>query len=79
MDAMNNPKFVPSCNSVEELDALLKEEKGQDANRIPYKFTVLPDYPQYLVLGYIPKMILVKEFIKVFIFFPYLLNHIGQT
>ena len=44
---------------------MLKEEKAQDSNRIPYKFTVLPDYPQHLVLGYIPKLILVKEYIKV--------------
>jgi hypothetical protein len=32
---------------------------------IPYKFTILPEYPQYLVLGYIPKDKLIKEFVKV--------------
>ena len=61
---MQHPKFV-SCSSGEELDTVLKQEKAQDPNRIPYKFTVLPDYPQHLVLGYIPKLILVKEYIKV--------------
>ena len=63
-DAMLHPKFV-ACSTGEELDVMLKEEKAQDPNRIPYKFTVLPDYPQHLVLGYIPKMTLVKEYIKV--------------
>ena len=43
-DAMSHPKFI-SCATGEELDAMLKEEKSQDPNRIPYKFTVLPDYP----------------------------------
>ena len=46
----------------------MKEEKAQDPNRIPYKFTILPDYPQHIVLGYIPKTILVKEYIKVICF-----------
>jgi hypothetical protein len=73
---MNHPKFV-KCSSGEEIDAILKEEKNQDPNRIPYKFTVLPDYPQHLVLGYIPKTILVKEYIKVrIIICKYI---IGQT
>jgi transcription elongation factor SPT6 len=74
-DAMQHPKFV-NCTTGEELDTVLKEEKGQDPNRIPYKFTVLPDYPQHLVLGYIPKLILVKEYIKVT---HSLFNLIGQT
>jgi len=63
-EAMANPKFM-HCTSAEELDQALKEEKSKDPNRIPYKFTVLPDYPQHLVLGYIPKLSLVKEYIKV--------------
>lgn len=44
---------------------MLKEEKTQDSQRIPYKITVLPQYPQYIVLGYIPKQLMVKEYIKV--------------
>ena len=66
-EAINHPKFV-ECSTGEELDKVLKEEKAQDPNRIPYKFSVLPDYPQHLVLGYIPKLVLVKEYIKVSIY-----------
>lgn len=33
---------------------------------IPYKFTILPDYPNYVVLGYIaPNNKFVIEYIKV--------------
>lgn len=57
-------KFT-SCGKLEEFDELLKAEKNADPGRIPYRFTVFEDYPQHIVLGYIPKMSLVKEFIKV--------------
>jgi hypothetical protein len=43
----------------------LKKEKADDPQKIPYRLTLLDTYPQYLILGYVPKDTLVKEFIKV--------------
>jgi transcription elongation factor SPT6 len=63
-EASNHIKFV-ACSNVEELEVMLKAEKTEDPNKIPYKITCLPQYPQFLVLGYIPKKELVKEYIKV--------------
>ena len=63
-EASGHIKFS-SCNKLEEFDELLKAEKNADPGRIPYRFTVLEDYPQHIILGYIPKLSLVKEYIKV--------------
>lgn len=63
-EASGNVKFK-EFESAEELEAHLKQEKAADPNRIPYKMTVLPQYPQHIVIGYIPKNFLVKEYIKV--------------
>jgi hypothetical protein len=60
----NHPKFQ-KCTDLDELKKCLEAEKGDDNSRIPYKFTVLEKYPQYLILAYIPKKDIVKEFIKV--------------
>jgi hypothetical protein len=42
-------------------------EKEMDAARIPYRFTISEKYPQYVIMGYIPKKdnIVVREFIKI--------------
>jgi len=61
---VNHPKFQ-KCNDLDELKKCLEAEKADDSSRIPYKFTVLDKYPQYLILAYIPKKDIVKEFIKV--------------
>jgi transcription elongation factor SPT6 len=63
-EASSHMKFI-MCSTTEELETKLKEEKAQEPTRIPYKLTMLPEYPQHIVLGYIPKTILVKEYIKV--------------
>jgi len=39
----------------EEIKEALEKEKSEDENRIPYRFTVLSDFPQFIVLGYMPK------------------------
>jgi hypothetical protein len=65
-DVINHIKFK-NCDTQEELENSLKEEKKSDPNRIPYKLTILPDYPQHIVIGYIPKLNLIKEYIKVII------------
>ncbi len=53
-EVINHVKFK-KCDTQEELEAALKEEKKNDANRIPYKLTILPFYPQHIVLGYMPR------------------------
>jgi transcription elongation factor SPT6 len=63
-EILQHPKFIKTSN-VEELKKSIETEKEEDASRIPYKFTVLDKYPQYVVLAYMPKKELVKEFIKV--------------
>ena len=40
-EACSHPKFK-QCDTQEELDKVLKEEKNADPNRIPYKLTILP-------------------------------------
>lgn len=63
-EACMHIKFL-HCNNVEELDKNLRDEKAADAARIPYKITILSEYPQHLVLGYLPKNQLIKEYIRV--------------
>jgi len=63
-EACNNPKFIV-CESTEDLERILREEKNNDGSRIPYRLTIFPNYPQHIVLGYIPKANMIKEYIKV--------------
>jgi len=63
-EVCSHPKFI-ICDSSEELERILREEKTIEQNRIPYRLTILPNYPQHIVLGYIPKINMIKEFIKV--------------
>jgi len=49
----------------EEFEESLKSEKASDKTRIPYRFAILPQYPQHVVLAYVPREKVVKEFIKV--------------
>jgi hypothetical protein len=39
-DVINHPKFLV-CENEEELGEALKKERAEDANRIPYRFTIL--------------------------------------
>jgi transcription elongation factor SPT6 len=43
-EVINHGKFV-ACTTEAELAQILKNEKNEDVNRIPYKFTILSDYP----------------------------------
>ena len=63
-EVTQHPKFQ-ACKNIEELQKNLENEKNEDNSRIPYRFTVLDKYPQYVILAYIPKKDLVKEYIKV--------------
>ena len=49
----------------EELEEALKEEKAADKGRIPYRLAILQQYPQHVVLAYVPRERVVREFIKV--------------
>ena len=49
----------------DEIKEALEKEKSEDENRIPYRFTVLSDFPQFIVLSYMPKQYVIREFIKV--------------
>ena len=63
-EVSSHPKFS-DAKTYDQLEQELKMEKREDPARIPYRFSILPTYPQYIVLGYVPKERVVKEFIKV--------------
>lgn len=63
-EVVGHQKFS-DAKSFEDLEARLKEEKKEDPSRIPYRFAILPSYPQHIVLSYVPKEKVLKEFIKV--------------
>jgi transcription elongation factor SPT6 len=63
-DAINSRKFK-KFDSIEELENKLKEEKS-NKNYTPYMFTILSEFPQYIVMGHCAKVAqVIKEFIKV--------------
>ena len=57
-------KFV-YCETKNDFDNILKEDKKKNTNIINYNFTILKDYPGYIVLGYVPKANPHYEYIKV--------------
>lgn len=63
-EALVHAKFL-NCEKIDQLETFLKKEKAEEQQKIPYRLTLHDGYPQYLILGYIPKDALVKEFIKV--------------
>ena len=63
-EVTQHPKFM-QYKKIEEAQVDLEKEKGDVSTRIPYKFLILDDYPQYVILAYIPNKTLVKEYIKV--------------
>jgi hypothetical protein len=62
--AFKHSKFL-FADTPAKFEEMLMQEKTSEPNRIPYRLTILPDYPQYIMLGYIPKQLLKREFIKV--------------
>jgi transcription elongation factor SPT6 len=61
-DAVANPKFRDNSVNIVQM---LKQEKRANPSRIPYYFTINEQYPQFLLLHYIPKEKTVTEYIKV--------------
>lgn len=54
-----------AATSIDDLRVALEVEKRDQPNIIPYKFAILENYPGHIVLCYIPRQNLVREFIKV--------------
>lgn len=64
-EAINHAKFL-TVSTLKEMEDFLITEKKKDLNIIPYKFCIVPEYPQHIVICYIPKKLeMKKEFIKV--------------
>jgi transcription elongation factor SPT6 len=63
-EVIQHQKFM-KCKVLDELQKSLEQEKAEDTAKIPYKFTIVETYPQYVVLGYIPRNSMIKELIKV--------------
>ena len=63
-EVVGHTKFS-DADAFEDMEERLKEEKKEAPARIPYRFACLPAYPQHIVLAYVPKEKVLKEFIKV--------------
>lgn len=63
-EVSQHQKFT-DAETWEELSERVMQEKKEDPNRIPYRFSILSAYPQHIVLAYVPKEKVVKEFIRV--------------
>ncbi len=63
-DALNSRKFR-IYDSVEEFEKKLKEERA-NKNYTPYMFTILSEFPQFIIMGHCAKIgQVIKEYIKV--------------
>jgi hypothetical protein len=60
----SHQKFA-DADTFEDLSERVLAEKKEDPSKIPYRFSVLANDPQPLVLAYVPKEKVVKEFIRV--------------
>ena len=63
-DALQHRKFI-ECDNKFDVEKKLKNEKAKDNSIIHYYLTILREFPQYILLTYIPKHDVVMEYIKV--------------
>ena len=63
-ESINSRKFV-HCETKNDFDNTLKEDKRKNENIVNYNYTILKDYPGYIVLGYVPKANPHYEYIKI--------------
>ena len=63
-ESIKSRKFV-HCETKNDFDNILKDEKKKNPNIINYNFTILKDFPGYIVLGYVPKSNPHYEYIKI--------------
>lgn len=76
-EVINHGKFL-NASTEEELTQALRQEKQEDPQRIPYRFCILNQFPQHVVLAYIAKGDKIeKEYIKVSI--VELLTHVCRS
>ena len=65
-EAIEHPKFKDSSGGgLKYIEQLLRHDKGTNGSTIPYYFTIVPMYPQFIVLSYLPKDRIKEEYIKV--------------
>jgi hypothetical protein len=64
IEASNHAKFL-RVERLSQFEEALQKEKAEEPGKIPYRLTIVPDYPQYILLAYIPKNLVKKEYIKV--------------
>jgi len=63
-ESIKNRKFIHSDTKT-DFENSLKEEKKRNTNIINYNYTILKDFPGYIVLGYVPKVNPIYEYIKI--------------
>ena len=63
-ESIKNRKFV-HCDTKTDFENLLKEEKRKQPSIINYNYTILKDYPGFIVLGYVPRVNTFYEYIKI--------------
>jgi len=63
-ESIKNRKFIP-CDTKSDFENRLKEDKKKQTSIINYNYTILKDYPAYIVLGYVPKVNPIYEYIKI--------------
>ena len=65
-DVITHKKFLDTADGgLEVLEGTVRAEKLAVPASIPYYFAVVPSYPQFIVLSYMPRKTLIKEYIKV--------------
>ena len=65
-EAITHHKFKDiTGHGIDHLEVMLRAEKKAAPSSIPYYFTITQHYPQFLVLCYLPRERIIKEFIKV--------------
>ena len=63
-ESIKNRKFI-HCETKSDFENLLKEDKKSQPTIINYNYTILKDFPGYIVLGYVPKVNAFYEYIKI--------------
>ena len=63
-ESIKNRKFV-HCDTKTDFDNMLRDDKKKQPSIINYNYTILKDYPGYIVLGYVPREKIIYEYIKI--------------
>jgi transcription elongation factor SPT6 len=65
-EVIHHPKFMDcTMGGLDMVEGALKQEKRSKPSAIPYYLTIIPHYPQYVLLVYMPKEKILREYIKV--------------